>query len=172
MASNMRSTSLEKLCQMKKIFDELACPIDKRLSWSKMSEALLRCGFKIKSYELEFLSLKMDQLSFNQFHSTIKEGVDRRKLLEKYKNDKSDFHRLSPEKRKAMVKEAVKDVYSEIKNHTEQENLERRLLQAVETFGPIILSDDNYEFLHWLKVSSPLFTPQVIQKMIMLSATI
>lgn len=171
MASNMRSTSLEKLCQMKKIFDELACPIDKRLSWSKMSEALLRCGFKIKSYELEFLSLKMDQLSFNQFHSTIKEGVDRRKLLEKYKNDKSDFHRLSPEKRKAMVKEAVKDVYSEIK-HTEQEELERKLLQAVETFGPIILSDDNYEFLHWVKVACSLFTPQVIQKMILLSATI
>ena len=146
----MCSTSLEKLCQMKKIFDELACPIDKRLSWSKMSEALLRCGFKIKSYELEFLSLKMDQLSFNQFHSTIKEGVNRRKLLEKYK--------------KAMVKEAVKDVYSEIKNHTEQENLERRLLQAVETFGPIILSDDNYEFLHWVKVACPLFTSQVMQK--------
>lgn len=68
--------------EMKTVFAGLTCTeTDQKLPWSQMSEALLRCGFKIKICELEYLSLKQDRLSFAQFHSTIKTGVARRKKV-------------------------------------------------------------------------------------------
>lgn len=70
--------------QMKTIFDELVCrEADKMLPWTKMDDALSRCGFKIKARELEFLSLKSDRLAFAQFHKTVKDGVTQRKEVTK-----------------------------------------------------------------------------------------
>ena len=69
---------------MKTIFAGLTCTeTDQKLPWSQMSEALLRCGFKIKICELEYLSLKLDRLSFVDFHRVVATGVARRKEVKK-----------------------------------------------------------------------------------------
>lgn len=141
------------LGQMKTIFDELTGANDKMLLWPQMDVALFRCGFKIKAWELEFLSLKLDRLSFVQFHAAVKEGVFRRKLLKEKAAVSRAWSHI--ESRREMVMQAVVDIhYAQDGRPTlSQEEFESNMMKVFGSFGEFI-TDDDYEFISRLIFSS------------------